>query len=693
MISKIKKPVSILLVFMMIVSLFAVVPITASAAEETITLTSGTDKLKDHGITHIGDNSGSHLDFSGNELYHGTFVAPPGKVFTKIVTNDAGRGAMNWTGSADQVHHGNIEGQWYEYYNDDDEQIAYYLPFTISFTLADAITTYTVTWKNGETTLKTDTVDKDAIPAYDGNTPTWPEDENYTYTFSGWTNGTNTYGKDETLPAVTANVIYTATFAREDKAVKNVIALINALPAAAEITAADKAQIESARAAYDALNGDQKTLVTNETLDKLTAAETALAAAENLFPQHSVTLGGDIGVNFFINSKTADFASDENAYVKFTWDNGTYTKEVKLKDLPRDNNGNYKATVDVVAAQMAHKIHAEVYVGDDKIGEEYYSVQDYAEEVYNHPDAYDKKGKPRELQELAKALLNYGAQAQIVFDEYLVEKPAPANTVKTVGQTDFSGITAEQIKAAVNGETSDLKEVAEQLDAEFYTSSLIYLSRNTLRLYFTPASKTVGALDGKGFSGNLSEYYYFKDVENIPAAELDDQQTFTVGGTTFTFSALDYAAAVVNSDNMKPEQQNLAKALYLYNKAANDYFDVKEPSVADALKNDSTVQVKVRVTSNGNWWRTKTWQYNNGTFNQTADAKGTSGVLDCSLSASGDIITLRINYNNNSRTVTINTATNTYTETTSGNATWVSRLVWDNFIVNGTDMKPTLTKG
>jgi hypothetical protein len=32
MISKIKKPVSILLVFMMIVSLFAVVPITASAA-------------------------------------------------------------------------------------------------------------------------------------------------------------------------------------------------------------------------------------------------------------------------------------------------------------------------------------------------------------------------------------------------------------------------------------------------------------------------------------------------------------------------------------------------------------------------------------------------------------------------------------------------------------------------------------
>ena len=591
MISKIKKPVSILLVFMMIVSLFAVVPITASAAEETSTVTwgslPGAGGMSSGGVT-LTLTSGNYR--VGNCFYNGrgsgTFKAPEGSVFTKIeLKNCETVQSLNFPGGASVANSGgytDMLDDWVPYYTvtwtGESSEVTFsgtiYGIKSIVFTLKSvAPTTYTVTWKNDDgTTLETDTnVAKDATPEYNGDTPTKAADDQYTYTFSGWTNGTNTYGKDETLPAVTANVIYTATFAREDKAVKNVIAQINALPAAAEITAADKAKIEAARAAYNLLNGDQKALVTN--LDKLTAAETALAAAENLFPQHSVTLGGDIGVNFYINSKTADFASDENAYVKFTWDNGTYNKEVKLKDLTTDADGYYKATVDVVAAQMAHKIHAEVYLNGAKLEQtDDYSVQDYAEAVYNNPGAYDNKGKPRELQELAKALLNYGAMAQIVFDEYLVEKPAPDDTVKTVGQTDFSGITAEQIKAAVNGEASDLKEVAEQLDAEFYTSSLIYLSRNTLRLYFTPASKTVGALDGKGFSGNLSEYYYFKDVENIPAAELDDQQTFTVGGTTFTFSALDYAAAVVNSDNMKPEQQNLAKALYLYNQKANAYF-------------------------------------------------------------------------------------------------------------------------
>ncbi len=340
---------------------------------------------------------------------------------------------------------------------------------------------------------------------------------------------------------------------------------------------------------------------------------------------------------------------------------------------------------------MAHKIHAEVYLNGEKLEQtDDYSVQDYAETVFANPEKYDNKNKPKQLAALAQALLNYGANAQTVFDSALTEKPALAN--KTVGNNGYADVTAEQIGAAIKDEASDLNEVATQLGAKYYTNSLIYLSKNTLRIYFTPTTYPGEIPNAGEYDGNLSGYYYYVDHANIPAAELDNQQTFTVGGTTFTFSALDYAKAVVESTKIEPEQQNLAKALYLYNKAANEYFDVKEPSVADALKNGSTVQVKVRVSTNNDWHRTKTWQYNNGTFNQTADVKGTSGALNCSLSASGDIITLRINYNNYSRTVTINTATNTYTETTSGNAVWVSRLVWDNFIVNGTDMKPMLTK-
>ena len=437
---------------------------------------------------------------------------------------------------------------------------------------AQLVEYFTVIWKNEDgTVLETDEkVAYGTTPEYNGTTPEKAEDAENTYTFSGWTDGTNTYGASDTLPAVTGDITYTATFAAENKAVKNVIALINALPAAAEIIAADKAQIEAARAAYEALNGDQKALISTETLDKLTAAEAALAAAEKLFAAHSVTLGGNIGVNFFINSKTVDFANADTAVVKFTWDYGKYNEEVNLKELTLDANGYYKASVDVVAAQIAHKIHAEVYLNGEKLEQtDDYSVQDYAEAVYDNPAKYDSE-KPEQLKALAKALLNYGANAQTVFDSALIEKPALANA--NVGNNGYADVTAEQIGAAINGTASDLNAIATRLGAKYFTSSLIYLSKNTLRIYFTPTSYPGEIPNANAYDGSKSDHYYYVDHANIPAAELDDQQTFNVNGTTFTFSALDYAKAVVESTKMDDDQKNLAKSLYLYNQAANDYF-------------------------------------------------------------------------------------------------------------------------
>ena len=363
---------------------------------------------------------------------------------------------------------------------------------------AQIVSTYTVTWKNYDNTeIGTSTVNAGETPAFSdeiGEIKAKPEDDDYTYTFSGWT---------PELTAATGDAEYTATF-----------------------TAVPKPK---------------------------------------LFHKHSVSLGGDIGVNFYLNPEVLDTYNGAKT-VTFTWDGNEQTVDVPATATA----DGYKVTCNVVAAQMAHKIHIEVYAGDEMIDDEYYSVQDYAETVYANPSAYDSE-KPDELKALAKAMLNYGAMSQTVFADSLTE--AVDLPTGVVGVTDFSGITADDIAAAIRGSASDLDAAAAAFGAEFYTSSLIYLSRNTLRLYFTPASKTVGALNGLDFSGNLSEYYYFKDVENIAAAELDNQQTFSVNGTEFTYSALDYAKAVVESGKMEPEQKNLAKALYLYNQAANAYFD------------------------------------------------------------------------------------------------------------------------
>ena len=369
---------------------------------------------------------------------------------------------------------------------------------------------YTVTWKDEDgTVLKTEDVAKGDTPSY-GATPTKAEDENYTYTFAGWT---------PEVSAVTGDITYKATY----------------------------------------------------------------TATPKLFTGHSVTLGGDIGVNFFLNPAVLDAYSGTKT-VKFTVDGKETTVDVPAT---ADDKG-YMVTCNVVAAQMAHQISAVVYVGDTALDEtDSYSVQEYAEAVYAEPGKYlraEDAEKAPALQALAEAMLHYGAEAQTVFADALTEKPDRAD--KNVGVPDYSGVTADAVAAKINGTASDLNEVATQLDAKYFTNSLFYLQNNTLRVYFTPVKYGQAMPNAEAYTGNQSGYYYYKDHADIPAAELDDQQDFAVGDVSFKYSPLNYVVNVLNS-NMIDEQQNLAKALFLYNQAANAFFD--EPAPAQNIVDLSTV--------------------------------------------------------------------------------------------------------
>ncbi len=71
-----------------------------------------------------------------------------------------------------------------------------------TFTINNAY--FTVTWKNGDVTLETDTnVEYGATPTYDGATPTRDSTDTTVYTFSGWS---------PAVGAITADTIYTAQF-------------------------------------------------------------------------------------------------------------------------------------------------------------------------------------------------------------------------------------------------------------------------------------------------------------------------------------------------------------------------------------------------------------------------------------------------------------------------------------------------
>ncbi|MBR3368342.1 hypothetical protein IKG45_00970 [Candidatus Saccharibacteria bacterium] len=72
----------------------------------------------------------------------------------------------------------------------------------------------TITFKNEDGTILSEKNDyRDGEnPVYSGETPTKPADAQYTYTFSGWTDGENNYGKDEELPVVSSDKTYIATY-------------------------------------------------------------------------------------------------------------------------------------------------------------------------------------------------------------------------------------------------------------------------------------------------------------------------------------------------------------------------------------------------------------------------------------------------------------------------------------------------
>ena len=102
---------------------------------------------------------------------------------------------------------------------------------------------------------------------------------------------------------------------------------------------------------------------------------------------------------------------------------------------------------------------------------------------------------------------------------------------------------------------------------------------NTLRITFKtdgskPLSDYTFLLDGTATVPKKSGKNEYLQVKNIAAPNLDTAHTFTItDGTdtyTVTASALSYGYTSVKNGNA--ERQNLGKALYLYNQAADAYF-------------------------------------------------------------------------------------------------------------------------
>ena len=356
----------------------------------------------------------------------------------------------------------------------------------------------------------------------------------------------------------------------------------------------------SATAEFNCVEGDHTEYVTTYDIDEVYQYDSITYTANvdfngesytdtefafrDYFAGHSLTLEGNIGVNYFINITDEEY--NNGATVEFSWDveGDLKTCTVTKDDIKKVGKNLYKATCYVAAAEMTYNINTDLYLGESLISTNVYSVKQYADYILTNQtfiasyiaseNARGKDGEERynRLKELVQTMLDYGARAQIRFDR---------NTdVLANGGTYFYDDTTSPVNAEeIDAPSSDMRLNLSDYGLSYVGSTIVYLSATTLRHYYKiEDSETFGAysdsiyLDGVKAEYSSRDGMIYFEFTNIEAFNLDKQHTITIGSTSYSYSALSYIKKLISSSN--PESYiELGKATVRYHNAAKSYFN------------------------------------------------------------------------------------------------------------------------
>lgn len=310
----------------------------------------------------------------------------------------------------------------------------------------------------------------------------------------------------------------------------------------------------------------------------------------NKFVGHSLTLGGSIGVNFFLEL-TEQQAADNT--VTFEW---TVKGEKKTFTCPLTHDalsGYYLASCPIAAAEMTYQITAKITVDGEEITDTYSAAEysdvilagrNFAERYIKAENAAGRNGEQRlkDLRYLVKTMLDYGAKAQKQFKRDTEVELANKKLVTDDQNSPYYYVPVKvEADSIVTGATDMYAADFSKFGLEYKGSTIVCLSETSLRHYFeiTDQAKfdlvkgniSFGSNDKIDYTEKNGEIYF--ELKDIAAAELDNLCTLSIGGNSYLYSVVDYIKACLLSEKTSDNMKELSAALYRCNQAANTYFD------------------------------------------------------------------------------------------------------------------------
>lgn len=288
---------------------------------------------------------------------------------------------------------------------------------------------------------------------------------------------------------------------------------------------------------------------------------------------YQVAIKGNFDLKYYIDlSKEA--ANDTDAYIEFKI--GDRVQKVKQRET---SNGHYVYTCEVPVAQIGDKVTATLHYKDKSYALTQYSVKDYLNTIVQNKDKKEEYGKAADI---ASAILNYGARAQLYFGyktDSLVNSALPDAEIKKV-----DSILAQDIKKAI---TNKENGVLENNDFKYYGDSLVCKSDTGMKLYFENKNSLslkeiekkydISVKDckkqvSKSINGNM----ICITINDLNATELDDNFVVQItnkqnSSQSMSVSTSPYIYIKKSMDSGNEKLINLSKAMYWYSQKAMEY--------------------------------------------------------------------------------------------------------------------------